>query len=253
MLVFDMAGTIVNEKGIVYETLFKTMKNFKLNIESEDEIKPFYGLNKYEVLDHFLEKTFDNKKYINDCRPYLKYTFNNNLINQYSVNGNIELINKNLPDHFNKLRDNDIKICLNTGYSLRVQETIINSLNMKDFIDDYISSNLVKKGRPYPYMINHLMVQNNINFPNQVIKIGDTPVDILEGINSNCFKSVGVLSGASDFKSLKDAGADIILDSVMDIEIKNRYINIYKINIYYYSKMVKTKSIYLYIYYGKYL
>ena len=36
ILVFDMAGTTVNEKGIVYETLYDTMKNFGLNIKKED-------------------------------------------------------------------------------------------------------------------------------------------------------------------------------------------------------------------------
>ena len=56
MMVFDMAGTVVNEKGVVYKTLYKTLKDFNINV-SEDEIrKNWSGINKYEVLNHFLEK-----------------------------------------------------------------------------------------------------------------------------------------------------------------------------------------------------
>ena len=33
MLVFDMAGTTINEKGIVYNTLYDTMKDYGLNVE----------------------------------------------------------------------------------------------------------------------------------------------------------------------------------------------------------------------------
>ena len=56
MLVFDMAGTTVNEKGIVYDTLYSTIKNFGLDIKKEDMSK-WYGSNKYEVLNHYLEKS----------------------------------------------------------------------------------------------------------------------------------------------------------------------------------------------------
>ena len=41
--------------------------------------------------------------------------------------------------------------------------------------------------------------------------------DILEGINANCFLSVGVLTGADDNFRLKKA--HYIINSVMDIEV----------------------------------
>ena len=146
--------------------------------------------------------------------------FETNLINSYSDSNNLSLIHKNLPEHFNNLRENGVKIFLNTGYSCDIQESIIESLNMKEFIDDYISSEQVPKGRPRPFMIDKLMMNNNINFTSQVIKFGDTPNDIKEGINAGCYQSVGVLSGASDYNTLYKAGARKIIDSVMDIKLQ---------------------------------
>ena len=43
-------------------------------------------------------------------------------------------------------------------------------------------------------MINELMKRNNIKSPENVIKVGDTELDILEGKNAKR-KTVGVLSG----------------------------------------------------------
>ena len=50
-------------------------------------------------------------------------------------------------------------------------------------------------GRPAPFMIFHAMTQLNIQSVHEVVKIGDTPADMLEGHNAGCRGVVGVLSG----------------------------------------------------------
>lgn len=219
-LVCDMAGTTVNEGGIIYKTLYKTIRNFDLDINEESEMEQWHGANKYEVLDHYLKKTYNNDNCFNELQPKLHKTLINNLIESYSKPGNLSLIDDKLPKLFNNFRENDIKIFLNTGYPKEVQKSIINSLNMTDFIDDYISSEEVYSGRPLPYMIRELSNRNYIFDSRKIVKIGDTPNDILEGINARCYKSVGVLSGANNRDTLQEAGADIIINSVMDIEIE---------------------------------
>ena len=57
-IVCDMAGTTVNEGGIIYKTLYNTIKNFNLQIGKESDIEQWHGANKYEVLDHYLRKTY---------------------------------------------------------------------------------------------------------------------------------------------------------------------------------------------------
>ena len=84
----------------------------------------------------------------------------------------------------------------------------------------YISSESVFQGRPEPFMIHELMKRFNIKDLMQVVKVGDTVADILEGKNANCGKVVGVLSGADSEQTLLDAGADIVLDNIVDIKFK---------------------------------
>lgn len=217
LIVCDMAGTTVNEGGIVYDTLYQTIKNFGLNVNKKD-ISKWHGRNKYEVLDSYL--TIDTNidyKINNSIKSQLYTNFNNNLKEKYFFENNIKLIHHNLPEIFNNFRKKNIKISLNTGYNKEIQESIINKLHMNDFIDNYISSEEVKYGRPYPYMIYRLMNINNIDNPNHVIKIGDTENDILEGINANCGLSIGVLTGADNENKL--SRANYIMNNVIDLKI----------------------------------
>jgi len=216
MIVCDMAGTIIKENNIVYKTLYEVIKSFNDSLLQED-INKFKGFNKLEVIDHFVKK---QGLPIRESRLLIKQSnnkFNSLLKEKYSVDKNVKLIHMHLPNLLNALRDNDKKIVLNTGYNKEIQNILINKFSLNKCIDDYISSEEVKVGRPYPYMIYNLMERNNIKNINQVIKIGDTPVDILEGRNAGCF-TIGVLSGASTYEELNAAGPNIIINDIMDIK-----------------------------------
>ena len=235
MLVFDMAGTTINEHGIVYNTLYDTIKHFNLDVR-KSEIEDWHGRNKYEVLQYYLDKDLEsswvknNHQYglsnhspfsfvenvIGKKKLYIFDKFDEMLLENYSYGNSVSLMNPEIPDRFNRLREKEIKIALNTGYGIDVQKLLINELKMDRFIDDYISSEEVVVGRPKPYMINKLMERQNIMNPLSVIKIGDTNNDMMEGINAGCIASIGVLSGVENKIQLKCA--DHIINNVMDIE-----------------------------------
>ena len=52
-----------------------------------------------------------------------------------------------------------------------------------------------ERGRPAPFMIFYAMSQLDVQSVHEVIKIGDTPADMLEGRNAGCRGVIGVLSG----------------------------------------------------------
>ena len=85
------------------------------------------------------------------------------------------------------------------------------------FIDDWISSEQVQKGRPHPYMIQELMKRHNIIDPSNVCKIGDTVNDMKEGKNANCGLVIGVLTGEGTRDELIYSGADIVIDKITDL------------------------------------
>ena len=212
LVVFDMAGTTVDEGGLVYKTLVSTIQSYQIPIE-EDEIKDWYGVNKTQVLKHFLNRSGQDDTKLESMLS----DFKTNLKKNYFEDNHVKLIDPQLPNLFENLRKRGIKIGLNSGFSVDIQEALIERLHLRNCIDCYVSSESVPHGRPEPYMIQYLMKQCGITNPKEVVKVGDSINDILEGKNSNCYKSIGVLSGAETKNKLEEAGADMILDSVMDL------------------------------------
>ena len=213
LLISDMAGTTIQEKNIVYNSLFNTIKMIKPNI-LKVEISKFTGHNKIDVIKHFVtEEKMDSP---NTVIRNLNSEFNYFLKKEYMNNSSVKLIKPDLPEYFNMLRYNGVKVALNTGYNMDIQNLLIDKLNMFDFIDDYISSEEVTKGRPYPYMVHELMERNNIDNVSEVIKVGDTIADIREGKNAGC-DTVGVLSGADTLIMLKKERPSFVVNDITNI------------------------------------
>ena len=217
MAVFDMAGTVINEGGMVYSLLYETMHNFGLDLVPGD-VNQWHGASKYAVLDHFLRRESTQAEFP-ERRRQLRDIFNDNLKQCYFSKNAISLVSPEIPELFNGMRYHGTIVALNTGYPTDVQMAIIHNLRLGGMIDDRVASDEVRRGRPYPDMINKLMLNNDIDDPGRVMKIGDTPNDILEGKRAGCAKTYGVLSGMGTREALKKAGATDILDSLLDIKI----------------------------------
>jgi phosphonatase-like hydrolase len=214
MIVCDMAGTIINENGLVYKTLFNTLKK----IGVKEDIKTWYGLEKRSVINTMVDKYGpygDNRQ----LKKSIYLDFQNNLHNAYfGKKSKLSLIHPNIPNYFNELREKNMVVTLNTGYNREFQKKLIDHFNMESYIDDYISSEDVPFGRPEPFMIHKLMRRNNIEFPKDVIKVGDTKIDMLEGKSAGCGMIVGVLSGADNKKELSKYST-LIIDNIVNLKI----------------------------------
>ena len=209
LLVCDMAGTTINEEGIIYKAIQTTLSNLGFSIDNS-EMKNWYGRDKNEVIQSYINA--NNTFLINQAeRDLIKC-----LEEKYFEHNNVRLIDNDLLTFFNKLRHNNIKVALNTGYPMKLQSKLIDHLGMKDSIDAYISSEQVKQGRPHPYMIYKLATDLGIHDTQHIAKIGDTIPDMLEGKNANCGLTIGVLSGAENFNSLYP-NSDTIINNIMDL------------------------------------
>lgn len=96
-------------------------------------------------------------------------------------------------------------------------DVIIDRLGWRDAIDDTCASDEVELGRPAPFMIRELMKRAGVSDPLQVLKAGDTPVDLQEGANAGCGFNIGVLSGASTRQELEGEPHTHILGSVVEL------------------------------------
>jgi phosphonatase-like hydrolase len=117
------------------------------------------------------------------------------------------------------LKEKGIRIALNTGFTRVIADTILSRLQWKEkgLVDDYIASDEVEEGRPRPYMIQALMKRAGIEDPKEVIKIGDTEVDVNEGINAGCSMVVAVTTGAFTRDQLEPHAPDYIINRLSEL------------------------------------
>lgn len=212
-----MAGTVINEGGLVYKTLYETLKNNNIPVKKSD-INDWHGQQKQQVISDMIDKYLPHEMYKNDVKNYCYDEFHVCLSDAYfGAHSNISLIDPELPNFFQRLQFNGVKIALNTGYERNFQRKIINHFNMNDYVDDFISSGDVRMGRPYPYMIHRIMERNNIISVKHVAKVGDTRNDVLEGKNAGCGITIAVQTGAGSTRDFLEA--DMIVDKITNIDM----------------------------------
>jgi phosphonatase-like hydrolase len=120
---------------------------------------------------------------------------------------------------FQQLKQQGIKIALNTGFTRAVANTILQRLQWTtpDTIDLVLCSDEVPEGRPQPDMIKAIMQQLNVTDSKAVVKVGDTQVDVEEGRNAACGLVVSVTTGAYSRNELTVCKPDHIIDSLAEL------------------------------------
>jgi phosphonatase-like hydrolase len=194
MAVFDMAGTTVADDNFVAKAFRQAFLDNYIEI-TLDDVNPLMGYRKPLAIQMVLEKKgvdFD-EQLIADIHT----DFVNEMIDFYMYSSEV----KPLPgteELFQHLKEQGIHVSLNTGFSKDIATAIVDRFQWteKGLVDDYIASDEVEEGRPYPFMINELMIRAGVDDPLLVAKIGDTAVDIEEGQKAGCGYVIAITTGA---------------------------------------------------------
>jgi phosphonatase-like hydrolase len=120
---------------------------------------------------------------------------------------------------FQILKRENILVVLNTGYNRETAQNLIEKLGWQKGIefDELITASDVNGNRPDPDMIWLAMEKLGIENAEEVVKIGDSVIDIEEGKNGGCRLSIGITTGAHNFKQLQTANPDYIIDELLEL------------------------------------
>lgn len=206
MVMFDLSGTTVEDDMGVRDCLFQAAVEYGLKTNPE-EILINMGTNKLHLYQFLISRQRGKKIDIRDFeknkdpdtleeahKVYNRYT---DLMVQHYRTKTREI--SGASNVFRWCHENKIKVATDTGFHRIVVDAIMDSLGwVKDGLVDiavdveHIPGEI---GRPAPFMIFYAMTRMDIQSVHEVIKIGDTPADILEGYNAGCQGVIGVLSG----------------------------------------------------------
>jgi len=216
MVVFDMAGTSVDEGNVVYRTLHKAIEKKCPTVSFEDVLKWGAGKEKLQAI----RETLSGKKIVLNEQAILEI-FQDFLGLLDSAYENLTVIpTRNTERLFKELRDLGIKVVLNTGYNKTTANLLVKKLNWeegRDF-DLLVTSSDVNQNRPNPDMILFAMDKLNVVDAATVIKVGDSTIDIEEGRNAGCIYNIGVTTGAHSQAELLTANPDYIFDDIYDLK-----------------------------------
>lgn len=213
MVVLDMAGTTINEDNIVYKTLHKAVEAQGVKVDLSTVLKICAGKEKHKAIIDLLK----NLEIENVDSNVVFENFKTNLNDAYDF-FEIKPID-GVEAFFTELKNKGVKVVLNTGYDSKTANKLISKLNWSvgNQIDALITADDVVSGRPSAEMIHLAMEIFSINNPENVLKAGDSVIDIEEGKNANCGLTIGVLSGAQNKEELAKANPNYIFQNVTQI------------------------------------
>jgi phosphonatase-like hydrolase len=214
MVVFDMAGTTVDEQNVVYKTLQRAINEAGFEMSLDEVLQHGAGKEKMQAIvdilqDKHLEKS-ELEAIYNQFVLLLDEAYQNLAV--LPQPGAIEL--------FKFLKERDIKVVLNTGYNQETAEKLLGKLGWqigREF-DALITASQIQASRPKPDMILLAMSQLGIEHGADVAKVGDSIIDIEEGKNAGCGLSIGITTGAHSYEQLQSAHPNFIIDSLLEIK-----------------------------------
>lgn len=213
LVVFDIAGTTVKDDGNVGEAFIYAMKQKGFEIP-RDAVHKVMGYKKMLAIKMLLDEFYpqqsqDESQLINEIHSL----FVNRMVSHYQTTPVLKP-QPQAEEIFSWLRQKGVKVALNTGFTKQITDTILGRLNWRDQVDSVISSDEVEAGRPQSFMIRELMQRFSVSDASEVIKVGDTEVDVEEGRNAGCGKVISVTTGAYTRQELEQFHPDYIIDNL---------------------------------------
>ncbi len=207
MVMFDLAGTTIRDDNCVAECLYRAAQESGLDCSLED-IQQNIGTNKRDLYRMLICRSrggvatladlgqvsvsSDEARLAEDTfQLYERYMLEHYAHEIQEVPGTSEV--------FRWLKKQGIHVATDTGFHREINAAIMHSMGwLRDGLVDVslcVSDVPGERGRPAPYMIFKAMMQLGVTSVQQVVKVGDQPADLLEGINAGCLGVIAVLSG----------------------------------------------------------
>ena len=211
LVVFDMAGTTVNERGQVAEAFKAALAERGVEVTPE-QLSRVRGSSKREAVLSFIPEGAGRAA----AAEAVYNSFRSHLARLYGERG-VEPV-EGAEATFRWLKHRGVGVALNTGFDRGITALLINALGWGEgLVDVLVCGDDVKRGRPAPDMILRAMEAAGVRDARLVMNVGDTVLDLQAGHNAGVGWNVGVLSGAHGRELLEAEPHTHLIDSVASL------------------------------------
>lgn len=223
LVVFDLAGTTVKDNKDVHRTLKNALSQHGVEISMEDA-NAVMGLPKPTAIRLLLDSRYHGGRPITeDWITEIHDIFVRDMISFYKWDPSVGE-KAGVHQTFRKLKERKLKVVVDTGFDRQITDPLIDRLGWKknNLIDGSVTSDEVKRGRPFPDLIFRAMELTKTDDPGNVVKVGDTASDMQEGNAAGCGWVIGITTGSfSKAELLKEKHTHLIEDVSEILEILN--------------------------------
>ena len=216
IVIFDMAGTTVDEQNLVYKTLHKATNESGYVVTLDEVLSIAAGKEKLQAIIDILGKLTDEETVKKEAGNVYNL-FRKSLTEAYKTEPVKPQPGATIV--FKRLKEKGIKVVLNTGYDRGIADLLLERLGWEDsnLIDLVITASEVENGRPHPDMILYAMDKLQCASAKKVLKIGDSTVDIEEGQRAGCLYNVGITTGAHSRDQLQSVNPTAVIDGLLEL------------------------------------
>lgn len=222
LIVCDIAGTTVNEDGIVYRQLRDCVERRGVGVSS-DQVNAVKGTEKRSAIATLLSA--DGRRTSDGEVAEVFADFMDGLRRAYADHPPRPI--EGAEDALSRLRAGGARIALTTGFQRSIAETVLEACGWgvagtngesgaRFVVDALVTSDTVVAGRPAPYLIHHAMELTGVTSVDEVVSAGDTVADLQAAANAGV-RGVGVLTGSVPTEVLAAQPHSLILDSLADL------------------------------------
>lgn len=210
LAVFDIAGTIVSDDGVVISSFMAAFSEVVPEVWAEndgdflDYAHKTMGQSKIEVFRSLL----GDDSLAHAAAEAFQAHYLQRLPEVRLFDGVLEM--------FDSLRSAGIQVALNTGFNRDTLDIMLSRLGLADHVDATATQGEAGEGRPSPAMISHVVRQLGVEAPSEVAVLGDTRSDMEAATRFGAGVPIGVLTGEHDERELRDAGAQHVFPIVTD-------------------------------------
>lgn len=215
LAVFDMAGTTIEDHGLVYQALRGSVEETGATVSAAD-LQLWMGTDKVSAINALMR--LDGVEPVGESVHRAFGRFRELLAAFYAEQPPIAL--PGIETALQNLRTRGIKIALTTGFDDDVAypllETLGWSVGPAGLLDAVVTTTDVRAGRPAPYMIQRAMERTSTLDTRKVLSAGDTLVDVQAAQNAGVL-SIGVLTGSLTAEDFASVAPDYVLPSVAQV------------------------------------
>jgi len=200
LVVFDIAGTTVQDNGFVERAFLRVSDRYALGLDSA-WIKSRMGVHKLAVMREAIEQSQSVTTQQIDATPEELSECFERMIEHEVENGSAPAIpgaNQLIKD----LQCSGVKVAFTTGFSRATAEAVLIGAGLQ--ADTLVASDEVDRGRPAPDIVLEAMKRVGVSDPYRIAVVGDTPSDLGSGTSAQARLVIGIGHGTHELHDLAD-------------------------------------------------